>query len=544
MDNPPAPAYPRWTLDFGAKKARATRPRAAGALVGALVLLACALVRAAPPSEDQKAYERESLADQLELDVTPVPPGFGAIFVPSLTDPELEPRVLVLAGKTRVAGGPTGRRLVLPPGRYTVLVGEGPLASRAEREVTVAEGVTMPLEPFFGALRVTAVTRRGKARSQAFVLGGPGGTYGPRETADELAYDATRTLLLPVGVYALALGEDPKADSSRFPVALGAGEILRYRLVVEDDSLLRAELADEMKLEVPSIWRKRWLIGGSFGFDRQERQLSSFNGDAVRIGAYMSADVGLDTGPHLALLNLEVDESWIAFEPTSGRGLPLQKLTDELGVELLYNYRLGRIFGPYVRAAGRTSFFDTNYFPAGEVTITTRDPSGATRTEVASRGDELTLFSSFHPLILQQGAGLALTVVDNETVTLIARGGVAARQTIFDGGRYVVAASPTQVTLLELEDSVDVGAEATAVFELRLGRLFSIGTRFESFLPQQQVFAGEPVRPAYRFANQAALRLGSFASPVYDLVVRRDDAQIENVQVSQRLSLRFQHTVL
>ena len=57
------------------------------------------------------SFQMGKLQDQLELDVTPVPVGMGALFVPSLTDPTLEPRVIVFSGVDRVASGTTGKRI-------------------------------------------------------------------------------------------------------------------------------------------------------------------------------------------------------------------------------------------------------------------------------------------------------------------------------------------------------------------------------------------------------------------------------------------------
>lgn len=493
-----------------------------------------------------EAYEAGKLEDQLELDITPIPPGMGALFVPALTQAELEPRVIVYSSGARVASGLLGKRIVLPPGRYSVEVGDGPKMARASREAIVEVGLTTPVQPFFSALRVTAVDRGGRPVERSYVVasGDLERVWEPRRTAPKAEYAETSTWILPPGTYSLALGTDPRADDGRFVATLAPGEIQRLRLVVDEGRLLRVELAERELVVEPSIWRGRWVIGGTFGYDRRSQQLASFNGESVQIGAFTNAEVGIDTGPHLALLNLDLDESWIAFEPTSGRGLPLQKLSDELLAEVQYNFRIDRIFGPYVRASGRVAFFDTQYFADRDITLVTTDESGNQSSEMVSAGDEIELFSSIHPLILQEGVGLALTLVDNEVLTLIARGGVAARQTYFDGGRLITDASSTQVSLLRLSDDSSVGAEATATFGLRLGHVLSLGSQFESFLPQQQVFDGVPVRPVFRLDNTVTLRLGRFASLVYDLDIRRDDAQIEELQIRHNLTLRFQHTVL
>lgn len=495
--------------------------------------------------ERLESFEMGDLQDQLELDVTPVPVGMGAIFVPSMTDPSLEPRVIVFSGGERVASGSPGKRIVVPPGSYEVVFGAGPEEARARRQVEVVEGVTAPVQPFFGAVRVTAVDTAGRPVPTDYLLATLNGdtVWGPRETSAEGSYDKTRTHILPPGRYILALGSNPEAEQGRTVLSLSSGEIQRYRLVVDDDELVRVEFAEREVVVEPSIWRLKWVMGGDVGLERTRRQLSSFNGDALRVGAFTRANVGLDTGNHLALVNLRLDESWLALESRFGRGLPLQKLTDEFDLGVIYNYRLGGIIGPYVRATGRTSFFDTDYFPARDVTLTYTDSDGDQVVRTRSRGDQVQLFDRFYPLVLQEGAGLGLTFVDNRYVTLIVRGGGAARQSYYNRGAFITGSNGANVFLLRLDDKQDLGAEATATFGLRLGGVFSFESEFESFLPYQQITNADLSSAVYRWDNTVALSLGSFAALVYDLRFERIDSQIQNNQMRHNLSLRLQHTL-
>lgn len=519
--------------------------RAPGAIALAIALAWASPALAQQQGERLDAFEMGKLQDQMELDITPVPVGMGAIFVPSLTDPSLEPRVIVFSGGDRVASGSPGKRIVVPPGRYRVVFGAGPDDARAARDVEVVEGVTSPVEPFFGGVRVTAINTSGRPVEAEYVIASLDGetVWEPRETSEEASYNETPTWILPPGRYVLALGDDPEAEQGTMAFSVAEGEVLRYRLVVDGDRLARVEFAEREVVVEPSIWRLQWVLGGDFGLERTRRQLASFNGDALRVGAFTNTTVGLDTGNHLALMTVRLDESWIALESDFGRGLPLQKLTDELDLELLYNYRLGGIIGPYVRASGRTSFFDTSYFPDRDVTLTFRNSSGEQVIRTASRGDTVSLFKAFTPLIVQEGVGLGLTFVDNRAVTFIVRGGAAARQSWYNGGSIILDETNGRLDLLRLDDKQNLGAEATAVFGLRLGGVFSIESSFESFLPQEQLVGGEELSPVYRLDNTVALSVGQFAAIVYDLTFRRDDQQIEDNQVRHNLSLRLQHTL-
>lgn len=495
--------------------------------------------------ESAQAFEAGSTQEQLELDLTPVPVGMGAIFVPSLTDPKLEPPVMVFQGEDRVAIGRTGQRLVVPPGRYRVVVGHGSLAQRASKEIEIIDSVTTPLEGLFGAVRITAVDRDGRPIEQDYIITAldQRSSWGPTRTSEKPDYVATSTWALPEGRYAIALGDDAQREESRFVFTVRAGEVLRYRLVVDDERLLRTEFASSQIVVEPKIFKLSWVIGADGGLERTSRQLTSFNGDTIRLGAFTKASFALDTGNHLAQLSLGLDESWLGLESRFGRGLPLQKVTDEASAELLYNYRLGGILGPYARATVATAFFPTILHPERDTTLSIRDINGDVTTRTAAAGDELRLFDSLNPLALQEGVGLGLTILNNKYLSMSLRGGGAARQVSYNGGLYLEQVRGDNLTLVKLADKQSFGAEATALFGLRLGQTFSYSATFNAFVPKEQVLNDDEFLPVYRLDNNVALSLGRFAALVYTATFNRDDTQIEQTQFRHNLTLRLQHTL-
>ncbi len=228
---------------------------------------------------DLDAFEVGKIQDQMELDITPVPVGMGALFVPSLTDPALEPIITILSDGKRVATGQPGKRIVLPPGQYIVRFGSSEASSRPERSITVIEGVTTPVEPFFGALRITAVDTDGRPTSVSYVIESLDGkvSFAPTKTAEDGNYSSTKTLILPTGRYNIALGKDASSETNRFATVVAEGQVLRYRLVIDDDKLQRVEFAQREVVTEPSIWRFRWVLGGDFGFERTENNLAALN---------------------------------------------------------------------------------------------------------------------------------------------------------------------------------------------------------------------------------------------------------------------------
>ncbi len=511
----------------------------------ALFTFTVSLAHAQQNGEALNAYEAGSLQDQLELDLTPIPVGMGALFVPALTDATTEPRVLIFSNGQRVASGSVGKRLVLPPGRYKVVHGQGELSTRASKSVEVFEGVTSPVEPFFGAVRISAVDEDGRRLEQNYVIARQDGSfvYPANTTTKENAYQATSTWILAPGDYTLTLGKRADAETNRVTFRVHPGEVLRYRVVVDDDQLIRLDYAEQALVVEPSIWRLSWVIGGDLGFDRTSQQLAAFNGDALRVGVNTRATLGIDTGRHLAAATLNVDESWLSFTPTYGEGLELQKLNDEIGGQLLYNYRLGGLIGPYVRATGRTAAFDTTFKASEDITLTTTDVEGQTTVTQAVQGQRVELFDQFNPLVGQLGAGVGFTLLGNDYVSLSTRAGAAALAAHYNGGRLVVDARGNNYELVELSDKRTLGLEGTIDFKLKLGQTFSVGSNLDVFVPQSQITQSDDFLPLYRWNNSVALSLGKFAALVYDVTWHRDDIQIEQAQFRHGLNVRLQHTL-
>jgi len=507
------------------------------------VALAPAALAADPGPDLPEAADAES---QLALDVTPVPAGMGALFVASASRPELEPMIHVYAGDERVATAAIGKRIPLPTGRYTVVAGQGPMEWRARTEVAIEAGETTLAPPFFGAVRVTAIDRYDRATAARYVIASADGQriYGPERTSDDAAYRATRTWLLPPGRYHLALGGDAASSTNRVAMVVGAGERASYRMVVDGQRLLRTEFADRPLDVRDSIWRVDWVIGGSLALDRAKGQLSGFSGDALRLGAFTRLEAGIDVGDHLALFQLALDQDWVGLEHDFGRGLPFQKLTDLAQAELLYNYRLGAIIGPYVRARVRTSFFGTEIHPEDPVTVEVIRPDGSRYGFDAGPGDAIELMPSLAPTILQESVGMGLTIWDDDVLTVIVRAGAAARQQLYgDGARYLSRVDGDRIELTQLDDVSEFGLEASASIRLRLGELLGLQSSFDSFASFDRTFGGDPFRPVFFWDNSVTLRMSTWATLVYQLILHKDDARLDAIQTRQSLNLRFQYAI-
>jgi len=510
-------------------------------LVGLAAFWPSHSARAQPTVADPAAITSE----QATQDVTPIPRGQGAILVPALSGGKLEPPVLVYAEEVLVAQGRTGSRIVVPPGRYDVVVGLGAPAARPRAVVDVEAGETEAVQPFFGAVRVQVVDEGQTPIPRTYVLQSVDRqtVYGPVTTEPSEKGPPPQTWLLPPGRYRLALGSDPGASEGVISFSLHPSELLRYRLVADGSELLRADLAEADVRPEPSILRLRWVLGGSVAFDSRNTQLLQ-EGRQFLIGTlFNELEVGLDTGPHLALFSLDANQTVAWLDSEFGADIPLRNLDSRAEAELLYVARLGRIFGPYARAKGTTSYLEQHYIPGEDILIDTFDEEGnLIRETEASAFERVRLYDAGRPIVLQQGVGLSVTPVDEEVFDFGFRVGGSARQAFYYGGRFVDDQVNGRLSLVRIDDRKEFGAEATGQLGLRIGRYVNLQSEFDSFYPTK-LFSGDIKRFPFRWKNRLNLGVSDNVSTTYSFLLARDEAVIKSLQYVHNVSLTLQARV-
>lgn len=497
------------------------------ASVVALVISVPSTTRASEPGGD--------VSDQILLDITPVPVGMGALFVPTLTSSSKEAPVLVFRGDDRAAISETGTRIILPPGEYRVVTGQGPMELRPSTTVRVSDSGTAAVEPFFGAIRIQSIdSNSGRPISTSWALDVEDREVAQGSTDAEGDLDASETIFVRPGVVKLRLPN----TKTELELRVAAGELVDYRVVMEDRRFLRGEYATSPLEYTESWWRLRWTVGADLALNYSRNRLSSFNGEYLQLGVFSDAEFGIDHQNHLAVVNFTIDESWLGLSGQHGASVPVRKLVDEAKASLMYNYRIGRIFGPYARVSAQTSLFETRFYAEQETTIERGE-----QTATLGAGGELALMEGFSPLYLQQGGGLSLTVVDNEILNIGARGGVALRQHRFGGGDFIDEASADGRLRLEgLRDRNYLGLEGHAGIGLRLASSFRINAGLDLFVPNVQIIDDAAFEPIYGFTGLAEVSVNRLLSVVYRTMLSRPNLQAPREDF-HGVSLRIQHAL-
>ena len=507
--------------------------------------------RAAPlkgsRGSDIRAREAGTPSQQLALDATKITSGDGAVFVPSWSRPELEPQVRVYLGDELVSRGPTGRRLVVPPGRYSVRIGQGPEGWRAVRNVTVKLGDTTVVNRLAGSLRVTAVDREGRPVALDYLIASADGhrIYGPETTAETHDYAATSTWVLPPGSYRIVPGSDASARAGVATLVIPRDERVRLRFVTNDSAtVIGTEPGDTEVMERVDAWRVRWLIGGNFTFGQAREQLSSFSGMALRLDALTELDVNYESAGHALRFWLDLEQSWFAFDPDVGVEIPFQKLDDQLRFDITYAYRAITGVAPYVRLLARSALLPQELRSDSDLTVTTRAADGTETVRELERLKTLELMPAFSPAILQQGGGLDVTPWDSRFGGFGVKVGFAARETFYrGGGLWVSATGDGTVTLDTLVNRVDYGPEFGAFFRLRPSSWFDVRTDLDGFLSIEDAGVGNSAGFTFNWSSTVSFRLAEWAAVVYRATVHRDDPALPEFQFRQSINLRFQYAI-
>lgn len=225
-------------------------------------------------SADAYRWDAAGAGAQLAADKTVVPRGMGALFIPALTSPDAEPAVLVQQGNREVAVERPGRRIVLEPGTYQLLVGSGPLARRMSITAAVQAGQTTLVPVTWGGLKVETVDRKLRPHRGGYELFrlATGESVGVGFGADPVRGDRLETWLLPPGLYRLVQpGGEPGDRVQVSSVHVPRGGLVRHRVTMDrSGSILGATSVLPGEMPPATIgrpaWRPKLVLGvdGSF----------------------------------------------------------------------------------------------------------------------------------------------------------------------------------------------------------------------------------------------------------------------------------------
>ncbi len=508
-----------------------------------------ALGAAAPAwADDPFAWTEPPAETQLARDRVEIPLGKGAVFVPSLTGPLNEPPVILVDG-AEVLDIPTGERVLVDPGMYTVIVSSGSPGQGQGVAIEVKEGATTVVPVTWGALRIEVVDDKRVPHRGGYELirADTREPYGTGFGADTLQGESLMTWLLPPGVYRIVRpGSNYRALRDFATVYVPPSGFVRYRLVLDPDTgefqgsgvLLPGEFGS------PQSRKQRWftsLVVGGVGSLAQQRNVVGVNNQLTVAGSlFVDGQVAYNVEKHSSSLLAQLEEGASQIRPQEGDPLPLVKTRDRLRLDGLYTYYAKPWLGPYVRATGESQAFRTNVLVTEDTTLLRRFSDGREALEQVATNDTFFVADPWQPTLVREGGGLNARFVNNRWVTLNLRAGLGLRQNRY-GGAWVIEDTPRteEIEYRQVESFDQQGVESTIIATARLPGWAVYATDLELFGD-----FGDFARPSVEWRNTFTLRLTRNLSVNYYLNLEQLPQVVDTLQLEQSVLLRASWALL
>lgn len=478
---------------------------------------------------------------QLVEDDTPMPVGFGAVFLPALSGGDREPPVALYRDDKLVAEGAMGRRIVVEPGRYEVRLGSGAVTQQITLPVQVDADRVTAIPPKWAALEIEVVDEqfipfRG---TYEVIRMEDRAEFGLGFGADELLGEELRTWILPPGLYKIIRAGGTYRDRTNFAtVRLVPGRLTRFTLVMDPDTGdFRGAGEEDPSLEGEALadnrrdWALQGLLGGAVAFRRTD-QIGEEEGWDLTIHFFFDGYGRYKREPHRFVTRLELEEA----QNRPADDDRFDNVTDRLFLHSIYTYDLVPWFGPYVRAGLETKLLPRYQDFDGPRDVEELDEDGAV-VEVHEDVDRVRLGGAFSPFQAIEGGGANFHLLQGQRVEVDLRLGVGARQTwsngllVFENDR-----------LVPLQDSHTEGVEGTLVVLARISRWVTLSSEFDGLLP---FGAQEADAALFTWRNQATVRLLSFLSLAYRFNASRDPnlGLGDDVRTEHDVQLRFSYNL-
>ena len=517
-------------------------------------LLMFVLLVAGPAlGDDTYAWLEPTAEQQLAEDLTEIPVGMGAVFVPSITGPEFEPPAM-LVSDAEVINVPLGQRFLVDPGQYVVVVSAGSPAQGVSQAIEVVEGETTLVPVSWGAVRfeVTDEHRIPHRGSYEIISAETREVIGTGFGADTLQGEILQTWLLKPGLYRLVkVGKDFRALKDYATVQVPDAGFVRYRLVIDEDTgeflgagvLLPDEFATALRDD------QRWFKSVVLGFDgslvKSQNVVGAVNQTQYNASAYADAQVSFTSKPHQFSSLVQIEEGVSQVIPQEGSAQPLLKATDRLRADALYTYSLEGRTGPYIRNSADSQAFATEVLATEDTTVTVTHLDGTSSTTGYDANETLRTAEPGYPTLLREGAGINTSFLEkNRSTNFNLRLGYGMRQNLYGGALVLDDDDSTEaIEYREVDTWFEQGVEATIVASLRLPGWVVYSTDIELFVPfrsfELQTGPGEDrILPAVSWRNTLSVRLTRNLALNYYLNIVSEPQVLDKPQIEQSLVLR------
>lgn len=515
---------------------------------------------------DKEDLKDPNIIRQLAEDKTLLPMSKGALFIPYLIDPILEPIFIIKQGKTVVKKSRGGVRIALKAGSYTILIGDGPKSQRMKFSVDIKEERIAVLIPTWSALVVRTVDATETMIRRSYQLGNDNSKIivGTGQGADELKGEKDRVWLLKPDLYRImkrGVSLDSTTDYITVRLREGVGT---YAYIVFDEKtgfvLGGGEVTPSAILaKKRGNWRLNLVLNGTFAYSNSSYINSSEGAvSSISLGSRINGTFIYDREHYYWINRVEIYEQF--NKPNEGK---LLFDRDQFKVESSFIYRFNEYIGPYVSLRGETAFFShdekinesTNVDTYSEESPEVLDDSGnvitpADRT-LLPPGSYFTYSKSFAPTELTESTGFNLDFRADTMFSMTARAGWALKQ-VFSPLLYDTARS---AVLDETTDRYTRILPRMKEFDFNTGPELYLIAQFSpwSFIEFKEEFDMlMPIKGDTRFVDRiifssittTTVWISSFASILYEFTIKKNAAVSQQTEMKHFVTIQLFYRVL
>ena len=523
-------------------------------------------------------WDAPPLAVQLAEDQKALLLGMGALFIPYMSDPELEPDIEIIdeTGKVTVSGKP-GSKFNLIPDQYHIVLGSGAHQQKIVTTVFVADGKLSPVFPDWCGLAIDVVDKdnqpfRGEyelARIDTFEAFGRG--YGRNQELGE----KLKTWILKPGVYKIyGVGESYNTLTNFVTVRLLPGEFVRFILVENDENDMTIIGGGTVQIrpesEITPKWKYKLNAGGGMDFNyKSDRQNDTVEVDQTNISIQIATNLNYKNGIYEWNNRLQFNEGVTFFNFTDVDLIDISSSIDEVRLTSIFTWRVLPWLGPYSRAAFETGIIakhvrkpkivDDYYFISLNKKLLI--------TEIDSISDDYLVQPPFSPINFECGIGVNFNILNTRYFEARALTGIGfsygksrneyrigddteIKDTTTDGHlnqhfvqcSTIVTDKKGQYTIMidKETDRPDLGPEILLSFIIRLGRFATIESEPEFFLPFARF-----TKPNINWSSIISWRIARMVTLDYEfkfLYIQPDEDDLKQNESRHRVNIRFSYT--
>ncbi|MCK4339686.1 MAG: hypothetical protein KAW87_06845 [Candidatus Cloacimonetes bacterium] len=469
---------------------------------------------------------KDWLADepQVQLDKEAVDDesGFGRIFIPAMSKPELEPEFSIYQnGKNVIIGYPVGKSCFLKPGKYTIIFGSSEdNKQKIIKEITIEEGETKIIYPDWSGLIIKIIDQnRDFLRESYEIFDIPVyQSLGMKYSADEDEPDEYQdTWILKPGLYKIVKYGEPFNTYTNFAtVRLLPGELTTLTIVIDNTTLDRNYIGSGILPEIAEIkkaktWNVYTSIRGSFLLSGENITKEEENEIKITLSSKLENDVKYDRFPHYfsskQILNLDFNKE---------HKQDFRIYSSNIQLPTTYIFYFVKSFGIYTRFRIDTRLFPSKfYFDSIQDTIYKCSEEGDT-LEILTNRDEVQIAPMFFPIRCEEGIGINITLLKSNRSNLNIKSGLGLSQTINNDVFERESKSSPKFNRLE---SIYLRG-----IEISVGGDFRILSNLSYFGEIYTLYPFEKDRSqVFRFENTFTLRISRFISLDYTLLLERKE---------------------